>query len=64
MLFISGRQDKLFPVPGVESAFQTMHAVWSRLGKDENLKTELLDIPHSCGRQVQEQILQFFDKQL
>lgn len=64
MLFISGRQDKLFPVPGVESAFQSMHAVWSRLGKDENLKTELLDIPHSCGLQVQEQILQFLDKQL
>ena len=64
MLFISGRQDKLFPVPGVESAFQTMHAVWSRLGHDDCLVTELWDIPHSCPIKAQETILQFLKQHL
>lgn len=64
MLFISGRQDKLFPVPGVEAAFGTMHAVWQRLGKDNLLVTELRDMPHSCPKAVQQRILEFLNDNL
>ena len=64
MLFINGRQDKLFPVPGVEKAFRIMHDVWQSQGADSRLQTELWDIPHSCGLKVQERVLKFFQENL
>ena len=64
MLFINGTQDKLFPVPGVEKAFKTMHDTWKSQGADNHLETELWDIPHSCPLKAQERILQFFNKNL
>ena len=64
MLFISGKQDKLFPVPGVEKAFQQMHDVWKSQRSDDKLITELWDIPHSCGLKAQERVLQFFEQYL
>lgn len=64
MLFINGTQDKLFPVPGVNKAFKTMHDTWKSQDADENLETELWDIPHSCPLKAQERVLQFFQKHL
>ena len=64
MLFINGSQDKLFPVPGVQKAFQVMHNVWDSQGANEKLETELWDIPHSCPVKAQERVLQFFQKNL
>jgi dienelactone hydrolase len=64
MLFINGSKDKLFPVPGAEKAFGIMHEVWRSQGADDRLTTEIWDIPHSCGRQVQAKVLSFFQKNL
>ena len=64
MLFISGAQDKLFPVPSVEKAYKTMHDVWRSQGADDRLETELWDIPHSCPLRAQERVLAFFRKNL
>ena len=64
MLFITGSQDKLFPVPGVEKAFKVMHDTWKSQGANEKLETELWDIPHSCPVRAQERVLQFFQKNL
>lgn len=64
MLFISGSQDKLFPVPGVKKAFKVMHDAWKSQGANEKLETELWDIPHSCPVRAQERVLQFFQKNL
>ena len=64
MLFISGRQDKLFPVEGVERAFGIMHDVWRSQKADDALQTELWDMPHECNKEVQERILHFLDKHL
>ena len=64
MLFINGKQDKLFPVAGVEKAFRIMHDTWKSQGADDNLETELWDIPHSCPIEAQERTLQFFQKHL
>lgn len=64
MLFISGRQDKLFPVAGVEKAFKTMRDTWGSQRADDLLETELWDMPHSCPVKAQERILHFFDKHL
>ena len=64
MLFISGRQDKLFPVEGVERAFGIMHDVWRSQKADDMLQTELWDMPHECNKEVQERILHFLDEHL
>ena len=64
MLFINGSQDKLFPVSGVKKAFKTMHDTWKSQNADEKLETELWDMPHSCGKQVQRRVLEFFRKHL
>ena len=64
MLFINGKQDKLFPVPGVEKAFSIMHNVWNSQKADDKLETELWDIPHSCGLKAQQRVLDFFKKNL
>ncbi len=64
MLFICGTKDKLFPIPGVKDAFAEMRKVWESQKADDRLDTELWDIPHSCGKEVQEKTLQFFDKYL
>ena len=60
MLFINGTQDHLFPVRGVNEAFRQLHDTWQRLGADHRLNTQLWDIPHSCGKKVQEEVLRFF----
>ena len=64
MLFINGRQDKLFPVAGVEKAFGIMHDVWDSQGHGELLQTELWDVPHSCYKPAQKLMLEFFRKHL
>lgn len=64
MLFISGKSDKLFPVPGVEDAFRTMHSVWDAMDASGNLETYILDQPHECNINDQKMILEFFNKHL
>jgi len=64
MLFINGRQDKLFPEAGAEKAFRIMHDVWRSQGADDQLETELWDMGHSCPQRAQERALQFLDKHL
>lgn len=63
-LFISGTQDKLFPVPAVEKAFNVMHDVWKSQDADSDLVTELWDVPHSCFKPAQQRALEFLDKNL
>ena len=64
MLFINGTQDKLFPVPGVEKAFATMHDTWQSQGAGDRLETELWDMPHSCPLKAQQRVLEFLKKNL
>ena len=64
MLFINGTRDHLFPVDGTQSAFSTMHDVWRSQNADSALETELWDVPHSCGKELQQRALEFFNKSL
>ena len=64
MLFINGSQDKLFPVAGVEKAFATMHATWESQGAGDKIETGLWDMPHSCWKNSQQRVLEFFKKHL
>ena len=62
MLFINGTRDHLFPVDGTQSAFSVMHDVWRSQNVDSALETELWDVPHSCGKALQQRALEFFNK--
>ncbi len=64
MLFVNGRKDHLFPVDGVEKAYSIMHEVWNSQNVGHRLTTELWDMPHSCGKAVQDRLLKFFDENL
>lgn len=64
MLFFNGRQDKLFPVPSVEDAYRQMHEVWDSQSAGDKLVTKLWDLPHVCNRDIQKEILAFFEQRL
>ena len=64
MFFLNGRYDKLFPVPGVEDAFNAMREVWESQSASEKLRTEIWDMPHDCGPKVQKAVLDFFNRWL
>lgn len=61
-LFISGAQDKLFPV-GVEEAYQKMALVWHSQRAD-GFRYEILPSPHYFGLEMQEMVLEFFGENL
>ncbi|MGI9429274.1 MAG: dienelactone hydrolase family protein [Bythopirellula sp.] len=64
MLFYNGRQDHLFPVPGVEEAYQKMRAVWTSQRREESLETRLWDVRHVFNQEMQAAVFQWLDKQL
>lgn len=64
MLFINGSRDKLFPVDGVRDAYIDMQQVWDSQGVSDRFETCIYDVPHSCGRTIQEHVLKFFDRYL
>lgn len=64
MLFINGKKDKLFPVEGVKDAYDTMRKVWKSQGAGALLKTKIYDLPHFCSKEIQTDILHFFDSTL
>ena len=63
-LFFNGTRDKLFPVEGVEDAYQQMRQVWQSQEAEERLVTRLWDEKHFFSRAMQEATLQFFDRWL
>lgn len=64
MLFINGLQDKLFPVGGVKSAFSTMEKVWDSQSVRQALTTKFYDLPHFCSKEIQADILEFFNQHI
>ena len=64
MLFIGGSRDKLFPPAGVGKAYDYMHSVWKSQDAENQLITELWDMPHSCPILSHEKSLAFFNKHL
>lgn len=64
MLFFNGRHDKLFPVPAVENAYSQLHTVWNSQNANDKLITKLWELPHFCSKEMQAEILSFFNKQL
>lgn len=63
-LFFNGDRDKLFPVPGVEASYKTMREVWQAHGADSNLITKIWQEKHFFNRAMQDEVIEFFNKQL
>ena len=63
-LFFNGYSDKLFPVEGVENTYNTMRDVWQSQGADDKLVTKLWQEKHFFNKAMQQEVLEFFDKQL
>ena len=64
MLIVAGKQDKLFPLPGVKKSFGIMHDVWNAFGASDNISTHILDQGQECTKENQLMILQFLKKHL
>ena len=63
LLLVNGLRDKLFPVQGVKEAYAVMRQVWESQGVADRFETRLYNLPHFCSREIQEDILRFFDRQ-
>ena len=63
-LFFNGSRDKLFPVSGVKDAYGTMRRVWGDNGASDRLVTKLWDEQHFFNRDMQREVLEFFQKWL
>ncbi len=64
MLFYNGRQDTIYPVPAVETAFQKMRAVWESQNASERLETKLWDVPHVFNVEMQDEAFAWLGQQL
>ncbi len=61
MLFFNGTRDKLFPVNGVQDAYDVLHQVWASQGAEGRLVMRLWDAPHCFNRAMQAETLRFFN---
>lgn len=64
MLFFNGTQDKLFPVEGVKAAYREMRRVWHSREADDKLVTKLWEEKHFFNKEMQREVLEFFEKWL
>jgi hypothetical protein len=54
LLCINGQRDKLFSVEtGVRPAYDTLHAVYAKLGAAEKFRGHLYDTPHEFNAEMQ-----------
>lgn len=61
--FLNGDEDKLFPVPQSQEAFDIMQDIYEDKGADGKLRTEFFHGPHHCGPAEQQKITEFFRKE-
>ena len=63
-LFIAGDHDFIFPYQGAKDAFDAMHYVWRSQNADDKLTTKFYNSNHLFNKAMQEEVLQFFKKNL
>lgn len=63
-LFFNGSKDKLFPIEGVRDAYQTMRTVWDSQHAGDRLVTKIWDEKHFFNKEMQEEVLEFFNKEM
>ena len=63
-LFYNGLRDKLFPVSGVEDCYHYLQGVWEGQGAADALECRLWDEKHFFRKDIQAEVVRFFDKWL
>ena len=64
IIFINGTQDKLFPVLGVEKAFDIMRKTWKSQNAEDKIETILMEMSHGCPLEAQKAVLTFLKNNL
>lgn len=64
MLFYNGEKDGLFPVPGVQAAYERMRKVWRDRNVETRLETRLWPVPHEFNAKMQRAAFDWLDKNL
>jgi hypothetical protein len=64
MMFLCGKQDKLFPLAAINEAYAKMRAVWESRQAGEKLETRIYDVPHLFNQSMQEDAFDWLDRQL
>jgi len=60
-MFLSGKEDHLFPTESVQRAFDRMHELTN---ESPAIETGFFDGEHHCGKEVQGRIVEFFSNNL
>jgi dienelactone hydrolase len=63
-LFIAGDHDFIFPVQGVQDAFDKMQKVWESQGAGDKFTGKFYPTNHLFNQAMQDDILNFFNKNL
>ena len=64
MMFLCGKQDKLFPQSSIEDAYAKMRAVWEYRQAGDKLETRLYDAPHEFNLAMQDDAFIWLDRLL
>jgi len=64
MMFLCGKQDKLFPIEAIENAYYKMRRVWDSQQAGDRLETRLYDVPHLFSEAMQRDAFEWLDRQL
>jgi len=63
MMFLCGKQDKLFPLAAINDAYARMRAVWESRQAGDKLETRIYDVPHLFTRPMQEDAFDWLDRE-
>lgn len=64
MLVFNGERDNLMPVEGCENCYRKMREVWQSQHADANLVTKLWQEKHFFNKEMQKEVIEFFDKNI
>ena len=64
LMVINGTQDRLFPLDGVDAAFDKIAAVYARAGVPERFRGVLYDGPHEFNTAMQEEAFAWLEQWL
>ena len=64
MLFYNGDKDTLFPVEGVEKAWNILRIAWKEADAEDRLETRMWPAPHEFNRDMQDAAFAWLDRQL
>lgn len=64
MLYFNGEKDSLFPVPGVETAYERIRRVYDSQSAGDKLRTKIWPVPHVFNLEMQAEAFDWLDTHL